>query len=238
MVQYIQQRLSMEVESKRILIIEDDRFSAEYLSMILQEAGYEVIGIIASAEESIVQAKVLKPDLILMDIILRDTLTGCEAAVQIKQNQKDCKIVFLTAHAEAEMIDYAQQSQADAYLLKPYRDDEILATLAVIFSHDQNPQIKEIDSVKLSYGFSFNIKKRQLIKDGKHIPLTETKLKLVEYLAKNVDTTISSEQICQIIWGETRSNNTLRSLIFRIKQAVGVDLISNATGAGYVIKSA
>jgi len=228
----------MKSERKRILIVEDDIFSAEYLSMILEEAGYEVIGIIASAEESIVEAKALKPDLILMDIILRDKLTGCEAAVQIKQNQKDCKIVFLTAHAEAEMIEYAQQSQANSYLLKPYRDEEILATLAVIFSQDQEPEIREVEEVRLSYGFSFNFTKRQLIKDGKHIPLTETKLKLVEYLAKNVDTTVSSEQICQVIWGETRSNNTLRSLIFRIKQAVGYELISNATGAGYVIKSA
>jgi len=228
----------MELEHKRILIVEDDRFSAEYLSMILEEAGYEVVGIIASAEEAIIEAKVLKPDLILMDIILRDKLTGCEAAVQIKQNQKDCKIVFLTAHAEAEMIEYARQSQANSYLLKPYRDEEILATLAVIFSQDQTPHKKEVKEVQLSHGFSFNFAKRQLIKDEKHIPLTETKLKLVEYLAKNVDTTVSSEQICQVIWGETRSNSTLRSLVYRIKQAIGVELISNATGAGYVIKSA
>ena len=53
------------------------------------------------------------------------------------------------------MIEYAQQSQANSYLLKPYRDEEILATLAVIFSQDQEPDIREVEEVQLSYGFSF-----------------------------------------------------------------------------------
>ncbi len=204
MVQYFYQRLIMSLENKKILIVEDDRLSAEYLKEVLEEAGYKVLGIIASAEESIKQAKHLKPDLVLMDIMLSGQLTGCEAAVCIKQDQKECKIIFLTAHAEAEMVEYAQRCKANSYLLKPYRDEEILATIAVIFSQDQPSYVKKIEEIKLSHGFSFNFKKRHLIKDGKQVPLNSSKLTLIEYLVKNVDTTISSEQICQIIWGRDK----------------------------------
>ncbi len=227
----------MSVNARKILIVEDDRLSAEYLREILEEVGYKVVGIVASAEDSIIEAKLFEPDLILMDIILKGQLTGCEAAVRIKQNQKECKIVFLTAHAEAEMIDYAKQCQANSYLLKPYRDEEILATIAVVFSQNEAIPSTKVEEVNLSHGFSFNFKKCHLAKDGKQVPLNNSKLKLVEFLAKNVNTAVSNEQICQVIWGELKSNSTLRSLIYRIKQDIGTDLINNANGAGYVIRS-
>jgi DNA-binding response OmpR family regulator len=222
---------------KTILIVEDDRVAAEYLKEILEDEGYDIIGITPYAEDAITLANKLKPDLIIMDIILNGKLTGCEAAVQIKQNHKQIKIIFLTAYAEKEMIDFATRSQANSYLLKPYRDEEILATVAVVLSKNSPVEIKEIVEVKLEYGYTFNFIKQCLFKDGMQIPLNEQKIKLLELLVKNIDTTVSNEQISHSVWGEYKSDSTIRSLIYRTKEVLGTELIHNSNGIGYVIRS-
>ncbi len=227
----------MKGNGKKILIVEDDRVAAEYLREIIEDEGYNVVAITPFAQEAIALVDDLKPDLIMMDIILRGKLTGCEAAVQIKQKHKNCKIIFLTAHTEKEMIDYATRSQADSYLIKPFRDEEILATIAVIFSKDISSQSNNKQKVKLKYGFLFDFDKRLLYKDGVHIPLNEQKTKLLELLAKNINTTVSNEQICHSIWGEYKSDSTIRSLIYRTKESIGIDLIYNINGIGYLLRS-
>ncbi len=227
----------MDKNTKKILIVEDDIVSAQFLREILEEAGYIILGIVSRAKESIQKANELKPDLILMDIILKDQMSGCEAAIYIKQNLKNCKIIFLTAHAQQEMIEYAQQCQASSYLLKPYRENEILATIAVVFSQNISNLCKEFEEVYFSDGYSYNFKKCRLFKNKEEILLSEKKLKLIGLLAKNIDTSVSSEQICTCIWGEQRPINTVRSLVYRLKEVLEYNLIKNTNGAGYIIRS-
>ncbi|MCH9813052.1 MAG: response regulator [Epsilonproteobacteria bacterium] len=227
----------MREDAKKILIVEDDIIAAQFLREVLEDAGYEIFKTVTNGKEAIKKASELKPDLILMDIILDGEMSGCEAAVYIKKNQKNCKIIFLTAYAEQEMVAYATQCQASSYLLKPYREDEILATLAVVFSQEAvlSDQIKE--EVLLAHGFSFHFNKCQLYHHRQEVPLSEKKRKLLELLAKNIDTSVSNEQICTYVWGEQRSLNTVRSLVHRLKEAIGIDLIQNTSGAGYVLRS-
>lgn len=113
----------------RIVIVEDDVIPANYLKKILELEGHEVIAMIASGVEAIEVAKREKPDLIFMDVMLKDHISGAEAATKIHYAYPEILIVFLTAYSDKEMIDYAVESEAFAYLLKPYRDQEILATL-------------------------------------------------------------------------------------------------------------
>ena len=91
--------------------------------------------------------------------------------------------------------------------------------------------------MELSKGFTYNFTKHQLYKNGKQVPLNTQKQKLIELLAKNLNTTVSNEQICQVVWGESKNDNTMRSLIYRTKQAIGTDLIYNSNGVGYVIRT-
>ena len=169
----------MDAGTKKILIAEDERLSAKYLKIMLEEAGYRVVGVTDKGEETIRQANRLLPDLVLMDIILKDQISGCEAALQIKQHHKNCKIIFVTAYCEDEMIKYAQEAQAEAYLLKPYRPDELLATIAVVLSHEERLPFPEKEIVRLAHGFAINLTRRRLMKDDKHFPLPEYKLRVI-----------------------------------------------------------
>ena len=227
----------MENKQKRLLIVEDDILLAQILTEILLEAGYTVLGSVDTGKGAITKARELKPDLIFMDIMLKDQMSGCEAAMIIRQNQKECKIIFLTAFAEKEMIEYAQECKACAFLLKPYREKEILATLALVLSQENPIPRRELEKVNLGHGFSFHFKPCTLYQEGKEIPLSEKKRKLIELLSKNINTCVSIEQICSYVWGESHSVNTVRSLVHRLKEAIGHDLIHSTNGVGYIIYS-
>lgn len=219
-----------------ILIVEDSLISAEYLRGILEDTGYIVSGITDTGTGAIKLARQLKPDLILMDIILKDNVSGSEAAVQIYHDLPDCKIIFLTAHADADMIDYAQRSKAYAYLMKPYREKEILATLQLALSAEAK-KTPSPDKIKLSNGYSFDTTTRRLYRKEKEITLSRHALKLIEVLVKNRNTTVSNEQISHHVWGESKNDNTIRALLHRIRENVDEDLIHNIKGVGYIISS-
>jgi DNA-binding response OmpR family regulator len=136
------------------------------------------------------------------------------------------------------MIEYAKKSKASAYLMKPYRDKEILATISVTLWKEQNYYSKKnANIVKIKNNYTFNLQTLTLSKAKKHIPLTPVKNKLIEILAKNIDIVVPHTQICNFIWGEPRELATLRSLVYRTKQAIGEDLIRNVNGVGYSLKS-
>lgn len=221
---------------KKILIAEDDPASAEYLKLILQESGYEVVFIAETGLEAIEQCKALKPNLVLMDIILKGNISGCEAALQLKHLCNDIKVIYLTAHATPEMIEYAVESEAYGYLMKPYRRDEILATLKLVFAQGnfEKPTSSE-NIIPLKDGYVYDMRSSRLMKENHEVLLCKKQLKLIEILAKNKNTIVSHEQICSFVWGQNKSECTLRTLIHRIRSAVESDMIKNVHGRGYEI---
>ncbi|OQX71848.1 MAG: hypothetical protein B6D62_01245 [Candidatus Cloacimonas sp. 4484_275] len=112
----------------RILITEDERIIAEDLKMTLQEFGYDVIGIVASGEEAIAETKRLKPDLILMDIMLDGKLNGIETAKDIFIKFK-IPVIYITAYADSETLDKAKKTKPFGFLFKPFEEEELFSTL-------------------------------------------------------------------------------------------------------------
>jgi len=228
----------MQDTNKKILIVEDEVIFAEYLQDILTKEGYTIVGIVDKGEDAIERALRLKPDLILMDIILKDNISGCEAAVQIHHKNKEIQTIFLTAFADDEMIEYAMEADALAYLMKPYIEEEILATIKLLFSHNESliPPVDH-ENIKLCNGYTFNTKKHRLLKEKQEIHLGKKALKLVEILIENKNISVSNEQLCTYIWGEPKNDRTLRSLIYRMRHIVDCNMIENVNGLGYKIKS-
>jgi len=124
-----------------------------------------------------------------------------------------------------------------AYLLKPYRDDEILATIKLMFAHEEhliNPLDRE--NIALKHGYIFNTKSHRLFKENREVHLGKKLLKLIEVLAKNKNVSVSNEHLCTSIWGENKNDITLRSLVYRLRKLINSDMIENVNGLGYKIK--
>ncbi len=227
------------MEKAKILIVEDELFSAEYLKSLLSKNGYEVVDIITKGALAITKAKELQPDLILMDIMLKDRISGSEAALSIKQHSPHIGVIFLTAYADDEMVNYATQSNTYGYLIKPYKELEILATIKIALSKmRQSSGLKEtVTQIVFSDSLSYDLKSRKLFKNTQEVLLGVQAQGIVDLLVKHLNSSVSSEQIALEVWGEEVNSVTLRTTINRIRSLVDKAFISSIRGYGYMIKS-
>ncbi|MBF0118293.1 MAG: response regulator [Desulfobacterales bacterium] len=112
---------------KKIMIVEDDVLISKMLEISLQYMGYEITSIVNSGELAVKKAED-RPDLILMDITLSGEIDGVEAANQIRTKFKT-PIIYLTALSDDEIFARARQTQASGYLIKPFQEAELKATI-------------------------------------------------------------------------------------------------------------
>jgi DNA-binding response OmpR family regulator len=221
----------------RILIVEDELIPANYLKKVLINAGYEVIGIAKRGADAIALVKNEKPDVVFMDVMLQDNISGADVAVEIHSMQLNTLIIFLTAFSDQEMIDFAVRSEAFAYLLKPYRDNEILATLqlaqAKLYTKERKPQEQEV--IYLVDGFTYHKKLQRIFLKDKEIELGPKALQLIKLLCEHKNITLEIDEIIEALWSEPKNKQTLRSLIHRIRQMTSSQLIQNVNKFGYKI---
>jgi CheY-like chemotaxis protein/predicted transcriptional regulator with HTH domain len=114
----------------KILVVEDESIIAMELEAHLTEMGYDVVGRASSGVEAIAKARELRPDLILMDIVMPGEKDGIEASKEIK-SELDIPVIFVTAYADEEHVKSAKKVEPFGYLVKPYEDRELRAGIEV-----------------------------------------------------------------------------------------------------------
>jgi PAS domain S-box-containing protein/putative nucleotidyltransferase with HDIG domain len=120
------------MNAKKILIVEDERIIAEDIKRISQHLGYNVIDMVSSGEKALALMQMASPDLILMDIHLEGKLTGIETAEKI-YNDYHLPVVYLTAYADEQTLLKARFSEPFGYILKPFDEKELHATIEMAF---------------------------------------------------------------------------------------------------------
>ena len=219
-----------------IIIVEDELIAAEYLKELLHIHGFSVLAIIDTGKEALAKIPQLSPDIVLMDIMLKDHISGSEVALQLKRTAPKTAIVFLTAYAESEMIDYAIESNAYGYLMKPYDEVGIISSLKVILArikqhHSSNKPVRKKTFISQEYYFDHEL--NRLFYKGMEISLGKKSLNILSLLCKNPNITIGKNTLCLEIWGEEKSDAMLRTQISRTKKEMGIDVIKNSKGIGY-----
>jgi len=116
----------------KIMIVEDEAVIALRLQQRLTEMGYDVAGVAYSGEEAAEKARSLRPDLILMDIMIPGKLDGIKVAEMVK-SELDIPVIFLTAFSEDKIIERAKKAEPFGYILKPFQDREVKAAIEVAF---------------------------------------------------------------------------------------------------------
>ena len=120
----------------RILVVEDEALVAADLEERLSQLGYEVCGVVDTAEQAIERAAALSPDLVLMDIHLLGEKDGIEAAADIRL-ARDIAVVFVTAHADDATLKRAGLAEPFGYVLKPFDERELKATIEMALYRKQ-----------------------------------------------------------------------------------------------------
>ncbi len=127
----------------RILIVEDEMIVALDLEDRLTTMGYDVIGAVQTGEEAVAQATALRPDLILMDIMLKGQIDGIAAASQINE-LFSIPIIFLTASTDEKTLERAKVTGPFAYVLKPFEDRELRVNIEITtYKHGLEERVRQ-----------------------------------------------------------------------------------------------
>ena len=140
-----------------ILIVEDEIIIAKNIARKLRNLNYNVSKIVSSGQAAIDYINSEKPDIILMDIAIMGEMDGIETASKI-QEIADIPVVFLTAYASEEIIERASQTGCYGYLIKPFKDKELQATLKIVLSKHQQQLViqKSLQDTVKEYSSQFD----------------------------------------------------------------------------------
>ncbi len=112
----------------RILIAEDESIIRLDLRDLLERSGFEVCGEARDGEEAVTLARETEPDLVLLDVNM-PKLDGIDAARRILE-ERPVPIVIVTAYGEAEIVSRAVEAGVFGYLVKPFRESDLLPAIA------------------------------------------------------------------------------------------------------------
>ena len=129
-----------------ILVVEDESIVSKDIQNSLKKLGYNIVGATATGEEAIALAEETKPEIILMDIMLKGEMSGIEAAIKIKE-KLSIPIIYLTAYADESTLNKAKITEPYAYILKPFKEIDLHTSIEMaLFKHKKQMElIKERD---------------------------------------------------------------------------------------------
>ena len=126
-----------------ILIVEDEIITALDIQSRLKRAGYDVPAIATSGEEALTTLSRTQVDLVLMDIRLKGTMDGIQAAGAVRA-RFGTPVVYLTAYADQETLGRAKTTEPHGYLLKPFEEKDIRTTVEMaLYKHKMEKKLKE-----------------------------------------------------------------------------------------------
>jgi PAS domain S-box-containing protein len=113
--------------SKRILLLESEQAEAQKVSQLLTAPDYEIVGTARTGEEALDQCVKLKPDLVLMDVILPGKLDGIQTAERLRE--MNVGVVYVSAHSDQSLVERALRTKPLAFLTKPVRPPDLAAAI-------------------------------------------------------------------------------------------------------------
>lgn len=135
----------------KILVVEDEWVVADQICGTLRKMGYLVSPPVSSGEEAIKKITEEKPELVLMDILLRGDMDGIETAQQINA-RFDIPVIYLTAYSDQELLERIKPTRPASYLVKPFNDSELKMNIEIALQNheDENKLRKDHDRLESS----------------------------------------------------------------------------------------
>lgn len=116
------------MSDRTIFIVEDNPVIADLISWRLTEMGYQVAGTAEDSTQAMSRIKEIMPSLVLMDISLPGDMDGIDAATEIIKNF-GIPIVYISSILDAEIIERAKKTKPRGYIVKPFTDNQLRATI-------------------------------------------------------------------------------------------------------------
>lgn len=219
--------------SYKILIVDDEIDIIELLSYNLKKENFTVVAAM-NGKEAIQIASKMKPDIILMDVMMPE-MDGIEACRQIKAlpQLKNTPLIFLTARGEefSELAGF--EAGADDYIIKPIKPRVLISRLKAILRRNQSdsttPGRMEFTDLKIDRE-TFTVTYL-----GKALQFPKKEFELLSLLASKPGKVFTREQILESIWGDDVLvvDRTIDVHIRKIREKLDDNFIQTIKGVGY-----
>jgi len=225
----------------RVLLIEDERNLAFFITKMLSYHGFEVVEA-STGRMGIHLAASHAPDLVLLDLGLPD-MDGQEVLEQLR-TCSDAPIIVVSARQNEQEKVIALDRGANDYVTKPFGSDELLARIrSAIRSYKRNVG-PNTEDVFTSGGLTIDYAKRTVHAHGSIISLTPTEYRILVLMSHNVGKVLTYEAVLSSIWGPYASGTqTLRVNIANIRRKIeknpaDPEFVITEVGVGYRMREA
>ena len=225
------------METKKILVVDDEQDLCEILLYNLKSAGYQTEA--AYSGEMAMEKDPSQYNLLLLDVMMPG-MSGFELAEKLKANEKTASIpiIFLTAKDTEDDTLKGFGLGADDYVTKPYSVREVVARVKAVLARSQKPETKE--NVISFEGLVLDLGKKTTTVDGENVSLTKTEFELLTLLMQHRGQVFSRQQIFDAVWPEdvVVSDRTVDVNITRMRKKIGRygSYIVSRQGFGYVFE--
>ena len=214
----------------KILLLEDDVILNEIIEEFLLSLNYDVITAFDGniAEELIYEESF---DLLLFDVNIPN-ITGFELLKNIRQNNINIPIIFITSRHTADDVKIGFNSGCDDYIKKPFELSELQLRIENI------KRLRQIDNhgqIKIDNNTFYNYEKKVIIRNNEEFNLSKIESKILEYFLKNKNKTISIDEISVNNWlyDEMPESTTIRTYIKNLRKKLNDETITTLKGIGY-----
>jgi two-component system copper resistance phosphate regulon response regulator CusR len=221
----------------KILVIEDEVKTANFLKKGLSEAGY-VIDLASDGMEGLHLAREVDFDLIILDVML-PVLDGWQVLARLRETGKIALVLMLTARDAVHERVRGFELGADDYLVKPFAFSELLARVRSLLRRS-TPRPQE--ALRMA-DLEIDLLRHRATRAGQRLELTSKEFLLLTLLARRAGEVLSRTLIAESVWDMNFDSDTnvvdvnVRRLRSKVDDPFPVKLIHTVRGTGYVFEA-
>ncbi len=207
----------LQSDNRQILIVEDDEDTAEVVSTLLNDAGYNTVSV-ERGQQALSEIASTAPDLVLLDLNLPD-IHGLDVLKEVRTHSFMPMIVVSGFTREKDKV-IALEAGADDYLSKPFSPEELIARVGALLRRiDWTPQPETKLIVRQ---LELDIPRRQAMIRGQRLHLTPIEYGILVTMMRNAGQLVTHDDLLRGVWGEQYEGDysVLRVNISRLRQKI------------------
>ena len=221
----------------RLLVVEDEKKTGDYLKQGLSEAGFQV-SLARNGLDGYHLAMTELYDVIILDVMLPD-VSGWRILQSLREANNDTPVLFLSARDSIDDRVKGLELGADDYLIKPFAFPEVLARVRTLIRRGGAKKIE--DTLRIA-DLEMDIPKRKVQRAGKRITLSNKEFSLLELLLRREGEVLPRSIIASQVWDMNFDSDTnvidvaIRRLRGKVDDDFSVKLIHTVRGMGYKLE--
>ena len=221
----------------KVLVVEDDEQTADYVAKGLREAG-QIVDVAHNGLDGLLEAYE-NYDVLVIDRMLPG-LDGLRLVKRLRNEGLRTPILFLTTMGGIDDGVEGVDAGGDDYLVKPFAFTELFARINALA---RRPPLVEIETALTIGDLELDLTRRRVSRAGREIQLQPQELKLLEYLMRNAGRLTTRTMLLEGVWGFHFDPKTsvvethMSRLRSKINGEDGCDLIQTVRGAGYIMRT-